>query len=541
MVGFLGSTAKLGTFHWGTLLSSYTLICNLHSKKQAHAIVEPGAANHGAEYFSMAASVSPTAHLLRTSRLFSLPPPLRKATYNTSISSTISATSPTATMPFPSNQAIQTTAACSAEGDWGLKRPLPLKSTINTTTPIIRVTAIDTIDHITDFESAADHTMSLRKWQEMNIPITLNAPEDDEKPMSTKADEPFRSVFESEFDKTYKDEASMNPNVGRWKFKGPWLAGQTEGEFQDYIKTTIRRKRGEFRAFIKLWMERELTKQKANLARQEGQDQPADVRLSNDDFEKRFIAFRQQTNKLNEAIWEFLDLPGSPPRRDQTATPSGSDSEFAHYLAQRTAELGPPATHPAAGISYLRSAAYTPNHPFLGPQKEKRPILGRVLRARNSSSVKNRSRPAVGVGGFVSDRGLYSTFKPAPTEPTGSWNQLDPDLPGGNKVWVYPLEARVDQHGRVKFHMREAEANGTAIWEGKYDDRWPGFEAREAEPGRKMNNVQSYLENSPYGLGPEKLESLRTRTSGGQGARLPERDSRSTPKMGQISDGLRQR
>ena len=485
----------------------------------------------------MAASVSPTAHLLRTSRLFSLPPPLRKATYNTSISSTISASSPTATLPFPSAQAIQTTAACLAEGDWGLKRPLPLKSTTNTTTPIIRVAAIDTIDHITDFESAADHAMSLRKWQEMNIPITVNTFREGKALDSKRAHEPSRSVFEPDFDKTYKNEASMRPNAGRWKFKGPWLAGLTEGQFQDYIKSTIRRKRGEFREFIKSWMERELTRQNAILARQEGQDPPTDVRLSNDDFEKKFIEFRQRTNRLNEAIWEFLDLPGLPPRRQPNQTDSEPDSDFAQHMAQRTAELGPPATHPSAGISYLQSMAYTSNHPILGPQKEHRPILSRVLRAQNASTSRFRNQPAIGVGGFVSDRGLNSTFKPTRHDPSIGWNNTDPDVSGGSKVWVHPLQAQVDQHGHVKFNVRQAEANEVAIWDGKPDERWKLPDLMRAEPGRLMT-MADIIQNSPYKLDEEKLNPLPVKAPGAQRARLPKRNPPSAPAIDQIKDGL---
>ena len=489
----------------------------------------------------MAANVSPTAHLLRTSRLFSLPPPLRKATYNTSISSTISAVSPTATLPYPSHQAIQTTAACSAEGDWGLKRPLPLKSTTNTTTPIIRVAAIDTMDHITDFESAADHAMSLRKWQEMNISITVDARKKTLILESKQAHEEFRSVFEEDFDKTKRDEMSLHPNAGRWKFKGPWLAGLTEGQFQDYIKTTIRRKRGEFREYIRAWMERDLTRRKVEEARDKGQDPPADVRLSNEEFEQRFIVFRQETNNLNEAIWRFLDLPGSPPRREHNQKRSSEDnSELAQIMSERTAELGPPATHPSAGISYLRSPAHIINHAFLGPQNEQRPILSRVLRATNASAPRNKGRPAIGVGGFVSDMGLNSMFKPANIDKNVLWNNFDPDVPGGSKVWVHPHQALIDQHGRVNFAVRQAEENVAAVWEGKPNPHWKLDEVREAEPDRPLT-MEDLIQSGPYKLDPAQLEPLPVRSPGRQGARLPERNAGPAPTVGQIRDDMMQR
>src|SRR5690348_438613 len=111
----------------------------------------------------MAARVSPTANLLRKSRLFSLPPSLSPPA-PTATSSRVSE-SETATLPYPIRAAIETPSSSLANGDWGLKRPLPSKSTTgSSSTPVVRVNKLDTFEHITDFESAADHTVTLKKW-----------------------------------------------------------------------------------------------------------------------------------------------------------------------------------------------------------------------------------------------------------------------------------------------------------------------------------------------------------------------------------------
>lgn len=100
-----------------------------------------------------------------------LPPPLPRP--SSELTATETRDSDTATLPYPTHASIQTTETSLGRGDWGLKRPLPLKSTTGSSTPIIRIDNIDSIDHITDFNSAADHVLTLRKWQELDMPISL--------------------------------------------------------------------------------------------------------------------------------------------------------------------------------------------------------------------------------------------------------------------------------------------------------------------------------------------------------------------------------
>ncbi|KAF2181409.1 hypothetical protein K469DRAFT_713841 [Zopfia rhizophila CBS 207.26] len=117
-------------------------------------------------------TLSPTAHLLRNSRLFSLPPPLPRPQVEGDYGSGIIKSSSTATLPYPTHQAIAAPPSSLSRGDWGLKRPLPLKSKITqTSNPVVRIKQLDTIEHITDFESAGDHVRTREKWAEMGIPM----------------------------------------------------------------------------------------------------------------------------------------------------------------------------------------------------------------------------------------------------------------------------------------------------------------------------------------------------------------------------------
>lgn len=121
-----------------------------------------------------AARLSPAASLLRNSKLFSLPPTLALPTQEAS--STTLARSDTATTPYPIRAAIETPEHSLQKGDWGLKRSLPIKTTTKTGTPVIRLQrGLDTPEHIVDFESAADHVLTLQKWQHLHLQVQYPA------------------------------------------------------------------------------------------------------------------------------------------------------------------------------------------------------------------------------------------------------------------------------------------------------------------------------------------------------------------------------
>lgn len=189
--------------------------------------------------------LSPSANLLRNSRLFALPPVIARPKAERE--------SPTATTPYPTHTAIETTPSSLSKGDWGLKRPLPRDprtrrrkggKIYGTSTPIIRIGDIDSIDHITDFESAADHAINLQKFQDMNMPLTRRT-EYGYQPAG-QLGLSHRSVFDPSADNT--DADNLSPSEGRWKFKGPLISMQKEGEFQEYLEKTVKDRK---RAFIR--------------------------------------------------------------------------------------------------------------------------------------------------------------------------------------------------------------------------------------------------------------------------------------------------
>ena len=192
------------------------------------------------------AASSPTARLLQSSRLFSLPRPLPQPAYEGLTSTGIYRTSDTATLPYPTLQAIATPASSHSRGDWGLKRPLPGKTTKGSSTPYIRISAQDTVEHITDFGSAADHTQTAATWRELGVPVLVKQGRNGARAAPI-------SVFEESADNTeggLRKDASGKEVQGeqrqRWKYRGPWIAGMQEGDFQ-LVTRQVERRKGEWR------------------------------------------------------------------------------------------------------------------------------------------------------------------------------------------------------------------------------------------------------------------------------------------------------
>lgn len=393
--------------------------------------------------------MSPTASLLRTSRLFSLPSPLPKPASN--FTATANFESDTATLPYPTQPTIETTASSLGRGDWGLKRPLPRKSTYaKTTTPMLRIHNIDSIDHITDFDSAADHTLTLRKWQEMNLPVSVALPR-----KRASRTEPPVSAFESDIDNT--ERSGRDKSQGRWKYKGPWLAGKTEGEFKEYMDKKVKRRKLEFGQFLRQRLVERMTAERRTTAIESGEDiQPGIVEISDDYFETYIKELRQGEEKLNALVEEFLDLPSA-------AQTLGTTTSYN--------ERGPPTTHPSAGLSYLRTKSHIHNHPVLGPMEVEPPVQGRVLLPAKKGGRGARNEALIGVGGVAADDVKIPMWKSM--EPPGI-TSFEPDISGGAKLWVHPDTSSIDSQGRIELHWTDrANVNAMAIYQGQTSEEPP--------------------------------------------------------------------
>jgi hypothetical protein len=333
---------------------------------------------------------------------------------------------------------------------------------------MIKVKQLDSIESVTDFSSGADHGISLRKFQEMNVPITMPGPE-------RQMNLPKKSVFEDDFDFTATPARKDDHDVdNRWKFKGPWLAGITDGELQKYLEKNVRNRRPEFRLFLKEKLAQEINETAAQKVKEAGDDHtaPPEVHakaITNQQLPQSLRRLRDDRPRLYRLVSQFLDLaPLAPPTQNKEMWKmSTATAPITITAASPYAQDGPPITHPSAGLSYLRTASVMDNHPFYGPQLHHAAVQARVVAPRQS----NGSRGAkLGVGGFVTNAPAgNSTFNmnnvkgyPRESLPPGL-ERLDPNIWGGAKVWVEPLHATVNSKGQPVLTVTDADGKAQAV------------------------------------------------------------------------------
>ncbi|KAL8789004.1 MAG: hypothetical protein Q9195_007024 [Heterodermia aff. obscurata] len=455
--------------------------------------------------------LSPTGNLLRNSRLFSIPNPLVGPSDKVTL--THRNDSETATLPYPTQQALETTASSLARGDWGLKRSLPLRSTTRTSTPTIRIREVDSINHITDFESAADHVLNLRKWQEIGLPISRTQT----KRMFEHRDrKPRTSVFESEYDNTQPESSGLDRK--RWKYRGPWIAGQTTGEFKNYTEQNIKRLKPRFRQFLRTRLKESIAAADRGAAIADGMPLPEQSPEVDEQQLNHHIKRLRQENKaqLFKLIEEFLDLPSG-----SESSPAKSSEE-----AWTSSESGPPTTHPSAGLSYLRASGHTSNHPALGPQEHDRPIRARVLDGPHRNGSNN---PIIGVGGIAIEAFGIETTTLGTTKKWQSRNSitLDQDIPGGPKIWVQPEIINVDSQGKIQVQITRADQKTIALYDPEDEEPQEPAPDPIANVSRRMPNlIDMPSRNSNFGAN----RSYRMNSnSNSETDRQPQRIPRSNP------------
>jgi hypothetical protein len=418
--------------------------------------------------------LSPAASLLRQSRLFALPPSLAPPTEE--VSSQPEGRSDTATLPYPISAAIETPLYSLNRGDWGLKRPLPLKSTTKTGSPVIRIQGgIDTREHIADFESAADHALTLRKWQDLHLPVS--------KPVTSswRQHDIGRNIFDPSFDNTAsapnpaQDTRLQNsfstkaqepelrrgkrPSTApkRWKHEGPWLAGMTGMAFEAYLKRSVRRRKEDFREKVKAHLIADRTEKQRRQAMDEGEglgSAPEEVKVTEQEITDHLRLLRSKPEIFGPMIAEFLDLPEGPSSQGSWMR----DSVFTYgrntVAAPVYTDMGPPKTHPSAGLSYLKIGpdTYARNDPVHGPQMAPPPTQARVLKTRRGPG---NITATIGVAGVIADdidpsprsSGMYTPFRPQP---------------GGRKGLVKLKSASINSNGTINLNVASSSSSASS-------------------------------------------------------------------------------
>lgn len=463
-------------------------------------------------------TLSPGGALLRASRMFSLPPAIPHPPGD--FSAATSYNSDTATIAYPTMQVVTTPEHLRKRGDWGFKRALPPRSTMRTSTPLIKVRQIDSPENVTDFKSASDHALSLEKFQEMNLPINLPNESTNLASMGLAA----KSVFEVEHDFTDlsairaakgTNADTAHTNNHRWKYEGPWLADMTEGAFQKFLKKAVRTRRSEFRQYLRERFAEEMTRILAHEANDEGtHDEPSPVVRADDITEAEFIHYlrelREKTARLHAYVSDFLDLaPIRPPkdRRDVLETFGVFESRLVGPDNPYAIE-GPPTTHPSAGISYLRTHSFVENHPFYGPQKKHTPINARIVASRTQDKGQGAK---LGVGGFVVETpDGTSAFSERKNVDAGI-DAFDPVVVGGSKIWVHTVSARISSSGRVMMQVEKADGKvkeihremigETKVFREQTEEEMNDLEGPSPSRALKRTESDKPIFSSPRGYG----------------------------------------
>ncbi|KAJ5805000.1 hypothetical protein N7474_010887 [Penicillium riverlandense] len=394
------------------------------------------------------ARLSPTANLLRKSRLFALPPALNPP--QDPPTSKAVRESDTATLPYPTRASIVTPRTSLAKGDWGLKRALPAKSTSEKSSrPIVRLNALDTYEHVTDFDSAADHTLTLQKFQELHMPISLPF----EMKYATNVMPEHRSPFEQSLDNSETSKRLGEPGVKQYRHTGPWLAGLTEAEFATYLKTVSRRKPELLRQLREQLVEKRIAE-----ARKKAQDNGEDLEtlapptITEEDFQRYLKTLRANPTEMGPVLFKLLDLSSSPDRPNDRVANTAYEAPGTSLAAIDYAKNGPPRTHPSAGLSYSRSHALIYNHPKYGPQVTQKPVQARILRPKGRFRGR-ASRAVAGVGGIAVEDLNGMTFH---TDMPAGLMSFDASIPGGAKYWASPIRASIDTDGRIRLVSNRA-------------------------------------------------------------------------------------
>ncbi|KAF2621354.1 hypothetical protein BU25DRAFT_379667 [Macroventuria anomochaeta] len=480
-------------------------------------------------------SLSPTANLLRNSRLFSLPNPLPRPVVGETSGAGVTKASDSATLPYPTHQAIATTKSSLARGDWGLKRNLPARShLLQTSDPVLRITQLDTIENVTDFDSAADHVRTRQKWEQMGVPMMKGM---GQLRKTGLTDAPPAGAFERRDDTTSYDTAlgldenglflealkdnkrarekaekhsgraeqfaPFKPppvdaevhNARRWKHDGPWLPGQSADEFMAYMSKEIGKRQARFNEYLIEFVKNEIYTTRQLAASTSGELPPIDPSeaqawqaarekerssISQDDINAGIKALRKETannplgSKLvTKLIMPFLRLPAirfKYKAYDQDA----SNRDFDQY--QFDQESAPLSTHPSAGLGYLKTKSYLATHPILGPQASPTPVPSRVIQARTLPTTKE-PYARLGVAGFVANDQYRATDNNSAGR--GSFNNvrdvetIDIDTPGGKKILVNPQFGSVSNDGRIHIKVKRSTGPEIAVARGELEDRPP--------------------------------------------------------------------
>jgi hypothetical protein len=424
-----------------------------------------------------------------------------------------------ATSPYPVVQAITTTDASKHRGDWGLKRNLPLKTKVKH----IGYTELDTMEHYTPFSTAENEVLLVKKWQEMDIPLSKQSQNsfalgDDRSRLSAISvlGAPFISAFELEM---LEDQAKANGSElgllerkrANWDFQGPYLGKMTPGRLKQW--TEIRSNDRTMRDFLYFSAQRlqEYAKEdkeqytfenSPSFRPRERQPSRAAVLASlkakhGHKVPKGYETFEdmpeyKQAVQAAEAKRFFLkDLEGKDVTNHQIFQYLRANTDVLQLLVNAyfdipTVPTG--RTHPSAGLHYARSVSYMEYKPGVGGDISAKSLPGRILYSRRGGTYTG----VAGVGGVVARTDSAPRMTNSRIKNVDDVEKIEHFTPG---------EARIDGDGAIQLNV-------TVLANSPSDtNETVGMQMSPRHQQALDNQKQQYTTN--YAKGNDLLDSVR--------------------------------
>jgi hypothetical protein len=218
--------------------------------------------------------------------------------------------------------------------------------------------------------------------------------------------------------------------------------------FETYLKEQVRRRKDAFRKKVKEHLIAERREKLRRQAMENGEGVGSthlEVKVTKEEVTDHLRLLRSKPEIFGPMIAEFLDLPEGPSLQgswvQDMVFPYGRNTVAAPLYA----DVGPPKTHPSAGLSYLKVGPdiYARNDSINGAQTTPAPVQARVLKTRRGPGSITAT---IGVAGVIADDSDPSTRR------TGMYTAFRPQ-PGGRKGLVNLRSASINSNGTINLNV----------------------------------------------------------------------------------------
>ncbi|KAF3922932.1 hypothetical protein ABW20_dc0101217 [Dactylellina cionopaga] len=412
-------------------------------------------------------SLGPTASLIRQSRLMSMPAPLQETLSDSQLYR----------LPYPTHQAITTPESSRRRGDWGLKRPIP-RRVENT---YIRYNNIDTMEHMTKIESAHDTVFTLKKWQEMDIPLKLR-----EQTLNRFTSAFHFDTITSNSHNTETPQSSTKQPV--WGYREKFVQHMTPGELKTLISKKLIPRRLEFEKFAETWfppptpmpqaptleIDVDLTDAATTPGDPLEQSPPLTDISSLESPSPEILTSKEASDNLVSPLLPNFSVTSS----GSTLKTVRFDAIKAYNVVSQFLQIPlrqvPLAMHPSGGLHYILDSSYLENHPEHGPNNHKE-VPARLIHKLDNRMETFRRRTFYVIGGIIQ----YAQHE------HGNQNSLDHAYSVSRVIKVVPLAAELDHRGKINIELDRIAPN--QIYPNMILNSWDRIQSRSSLESAKTD------------------------------------------------------